>query len=49
VPLVVVVPFYGLEVIVGFFQAFVFAALTLIFMSIATTSHNDHQEEHAES
>jgi F-type H+-transporting ATPase subunit a len=49
VPLVVVVPFYGLEVIVGFFQAFVFAALTLIFMSIATTSHDDHHEEHAGS
>ena len=49
VPLVVVVPFYGLEVIVGFFQAFVFAALTLIFMSIATTSHDEHHEEHAGS
>jgi F-type H+-transporting ATPase subunit a len=38
-------PFYGLEVFVGFMQAFVFAILTLIFMSMATISHG-HEEEH---
>lgn len=38
-------PFYGLEVFVGFMQAFVFAILTLIFMSMATISHG-HEEDH---
>ncbi len=32
-------PFYGLEIFVGFMQAFVFAILTLVFMTIATTAH----------
>ncbi len=31
-------PFLGLEVFVGFIQAFIFAILTLAFMSMATTS-----------
>ncbi len=31
--------FYGFEVFVGFIQGFVFAVLTLAFMTIATTSH----------
>ena len=30
-------PFYALEIFVGFIQAYVFAILTLIFMSMATT------------
>jgi F-type H+-transporting ATPase subunit a len=33
-------PFYALELFVGFIQAFVFAILTLIFMTIATTAHS---------
>ena len=37
-------PFYALEIFVGFIQAFVFAILTLIFMTIATTAHG--AEEH---
>jgi len=37
-------PFYGLELFVGFMQAFVFCILTLVFMTIATTAH--HAEEH---
>jgi len=37
-------PFYALEVFVGFMQAFVFAILTLVFMTIATTAHS--AEEH---
>lgn len=32
-------PFYALELFVGFMQAFVFAILTLVFMTIATTPH----------
>lgn len=37
-------PFYALETFVGFIQAFVFAILTLVFMTIATTAHG--AEEH---
>jgi F-type H+-transporting ATPase subunit a len=36
--------FYGFEVFVGFIQGFVFAVLTLAFMTIATTGHGS--EEH---
>jgi len=36
--------FYAFELFVGFIQAFVFALLTLIFMTIATTAHG--AEEH---
>lgn len=35
-----------LELFVGGVQAFVFAMLTLVFMSMATHSHGDHEEEH---
>ncbi len=41
VPLIAPVPFYFLELFVGFIQAFVFALLTLVFFTIATTA-----EEH---
>jgi F-type H+-transporting ATPase subunit a len=37
-------PFYALELFIGFIQAFVFAILTLVFMTIATTAHG--AEEH---
>jgi F-type H+-transporting ATPase subunit a len=43
-PWVAVLPFYGLELFVGFIQAFVFAVLTLVFMSLATESHAEHGE-----
>ncbi len=39
------VPFYGLETLVGFLQAMIFAGLTLVFGVMAVTSH---QEEGAE-
>jgi F-type H+-transporting ATPase subunit a len=47
-PFVGAIPFYFLEVFVGFIQAFVFAFLTLIFMTLGTTSHGheDPEEEH---
>jgi F-type H+-transporting ATPase subunit a len=44
-PLVLTIPFLGLEVFVGLIQAFIFFILTLAFFSIATISH-DHGEEH---
>ncbi len=31
-------PFYALEIFVGFIQAFVFAMLTLVFMTMATAA-----------
>jgi F-type H+-transporting ATPase subunit a len=46
-PWVVVLPFLGLELFVGFIQAFVFAILTLVFMTMATTSH-EHHDTHTE-
>lgn len=48
-PVVGALPFYFLELFVGFIQAFVFAFLTLIFMTLGTTvhGHEDHQEHEA--
>ncbi len=43
-PLVIALPFYGLEVFVGFVQAAVFAMLTLVFAKLAVTPH--HGEGH---
>ncbi len=40
VPFVAPIPFYGLEIFVGFIQALVFSFLTLVFLKIATTSHH---------
>lgn len=42
VPLIVPLPFFALEVFVGLIQAFVFAALALVFLSIAVVSHDHH-------
>lgn len=39
---VVPMPFYGLEVFVGFIQALVFALLTTVFFNMATQSHDEH-------
>jgi hypothetical protein len=44
VPFVLALPFYGLEVFVGFIQAFVFAMLTLVFGVLAVSTHDDHGE-----
>jgi F-type H+-transporting ATPase subunit a len=45
-PLILTLPFYGLELFVGVVQAFIFASLTLVFAVMATQSHDGH-EEHA--
>ncbi len=42
VPIIVPMPFYGLELFVGFIQALVFAMLSLVFFNMATQSHDDH-------
>ena len=44
VPFLIPLPFYGLELLVGFIQGLVFAGLTLVFASIAVTPH-EHEEE----
>ncbi len=36
------IPFYGLEVFVGFIQALVFSMLSLVFFNMATQSHSEH-------
>ncbi|MCL5795105.1 MAG: F0F1 ATP synthase subunit A [Patescibacteria group bacterium] len=41
IPYIVPMPFYGLELFVGFIQALVFAMLTLVFMTMAMTSHDE--------
>jgi len=45
IPLLLALPFYGLELFVGAIQAFVFAMLTLVFGALAVTSHDEHDEE----
>ncbi len=40
-------PFYGLELLVGFVQALIFSALTLIFLTMAVAGHGEHKEESA--
>ena len=49
VPLLAATVFYGLELFVGFIQAFVFAMLTLVF-AVTAVSHGEHghDEEEAE-
>jgi len=39
VPWIFALPFYGLELLVGFVQALIFGGLTLVFLTQATTAH----------
>jgi len=39
VPWIFALPFYGLELLVGFVQALIFGGLTLVFLTIAVTHH----------
>lgn len=41
IPWLLPMPFFGLELFVGFIQAFVFAILTLVFFAGAVVSHDD--------
>jgi F-type H+-transporting ATPase subunit a len=46
-PFIAPIPFYGLEIFVGFVQALVFSILTLVFFKMAATSHSaEHAEAH---
>ncbi len=44
-PYLVPLPFLFLEIFVGFIQALVFSMLTLVFLKVATTGHEEHHEE----
>ncbi|NJN96033.1 MAG: F0F1 ATP synthase subunit A [Anaerolineales bacterium] len=46
VSLLLVNIFFGLEIFVGFIQAFVFFILSLVFFSMATHSHSGEHSEH---
>jgi len=43
------IPFIFLEILVGAIQATVFSMLTLAYLTVATTSHEEHEEEHVET
>ncbi|MBI4021748.1 MAG: F0F1 ATP synthase subunit A, partial [Candidatus Andersenbacteria bacterium] len=43
VPLAAPLPFFALELFVGFVQALVFTMLTLVFLEIATAEHGGHE------
>jgi F-type H+-transporting ATPase subunit a len=40
-------PFLGLELFIGFIQAFVFAFLVLLYIILALESHGEGHEDHA--
>jgi F-type H+-transporting ATPase subunit a len=50
-PLVVTLPFYGLELFVGVIQAFIFAILTLVFAVMAVSHHveDEHGKQHPDA
>lgn len=45
-PFLVPIIFYGLEVLVGFIQALVFAGLTIVYISLAVASHSSEEHGH---
>lgn len=45
VPLIAGIPFYGLELLVGFIQALIFAGLTLVFATIAVRAGGEESHE----
>jgi len=45
-PFVAIEIFFGLELLVAFIQAAIFAALTVVFLSLAVTKHESHEEHH---
>jgi len=46
-PFVVAIPFYILEIFVGYIQALIFAGLTLVFAFMAVTPHEAEEKSHA--
>ena len=46
IPWVFALPFYGLELLIGFLQALIFGGLTLIFLTLSVASHEEAEAEH---
>lgn len=46
-PLAAPLPFFALELFVGFIQALVFTTLTLVFLEIASAEHGGSEHDHA--
>jgi F-type H+-transporting ATPase subunit a len=44
IPWVMAIPFYGLEILIGFVQALIFAGLTLVFATVAVAPHGEEHE-----
>lgn len=44
IPFVFALPFYGLELLIGFIQALIFSGLTLIFLTLAVAHHQAVEE-----
>ena len=45
VPWLFAIPFYGLELLIGFIQAIIFGGLTLIFLTLAVESHEEEVQQ----
>lgn len=43
IPWLFAIPFYGLELLIGFIQAIIFGGLTLIFLTLAVQSHGEEE------
>jgi len=46
IPWILAIPFYGLELLIGFIQALIFGGLTLVWASMAV-AHGSEEHEHA--
>jgi len=47
IPWVFALPFYGLELLVGFVQALIFGGLTLVFLTVAVGAHGAEAAQHS--
>jgi len=47
IPWILAIPFYGLELLVGFIQALIFGGLTLVWASMAAEHESEEHAEHA--
>jgi F-type H+-transporting ATPase subunit a len=45
IPWLFAIPFYGLELLIGFIQAIIFGGLTLIFLTLAVQSHGEEETQ----
>jgi F-type H+-transporting ATPase subunit a len=45
IPWLFAIPFYGLELLIGFIQAIIFGGLTLIFLTLAVESHEEEEPQ----